>query len=154
MGGVGKTTAASLVVREEAVARSFDRICWVALGQDPSILELQRILLRQLTGGTAISESLMKPAEVLGVLREAARGKRSLVVLDDLWELRHEEALNPLVPQEARRRLLDPRASCGRLLVQGADKGSIAELDVGSIVRARLERSVAGGESEGREKTE
>ena len=51
--GVGKTTLLALLLREakEEVCAAFDRVCWIAFGQEPNLPELQNSLYRQLTGG-------------------------------------------------------------------------------------------------------
>eukprot|EP00937_MAST-01D_sp_MAST-1D-sp2_P004093 g4093.t1 len=96
-GGVGKTTLAAMLVRHDMVRRSFDRIGWVSVGQAPDILELQRLLFTQLTGGVIEA----KPGsthelqlQALQALQEASAGKRWLVVLDDVWDNTHEKLLN------------------------------------------------------------
>ena len=41
MGGVGKTTIAAALIEDEDIRKSFDRIVWVSVGQEPDIRELQ-----------------------------------------------------------------------------------------------------------------
>ena len=50
MGGVGKSVSASLFVRDATVRSSFEKICWVSVGQEPDTAALQQVLHMQLVG--------------------------------------------------------------------------------------------------------
>ena len=141
MGGVDKTTLLALLLREaqEEVCAAFDRVCWIAFGQEPNLPELQKSLHRQLTGGeelVGVPEGPKREEAALRKLHEAAKGQRVLVILDDAWEARHEKALNPLDPREQTSRLL-VSTRLRRLL--GAKK-NLVEVDVGLLTQSEAVR--------------
>ena len=83
MGGIGKTLVASWLVRQPSVREKFDTIVWVTLGQTPSAVGVQSLVLQQLTGvGFSAGES---PEERTQQLQHAMRQKNLLLVLDDCW---------------------------------------------------------------------
>ena len=91
MGGVGKTVIAAAVVREPRVASTYDRICWVSIGQRPIITELQKSLLLQL--GAAVPTS-NDEHELHEAMEAAASGVKLLLVIDDPWRAEHIEQLD------------------------------------------------------------
>jgi hypothetical protein len=121
-GGVGKTIMAVLTVNDPAVRAAFDRIGWVSVGQTPAVMEMQRMLFRQLTEdgmvvkGDATTESQLKE------LQAACESKRWLVVLDDVWDRAHEKQLNCIDPSSPSKLLVTTRI---RGLVQGCDEVSL-----------------------------
>ena len=50
MGGIGKTTISTWLVRQEGSRRQFEQIVWLTLGQEPNLPGLQALLYVQLTG--------------------------------------------------------------------------------------------------------
>ena len=83
-GGVGKTTIAAALVHEVEVRSSFEKIVWVSVGQEPDIRELQDSIHFQLTK-SFLPEDKTHDSEVPQVLRDAAKGVKLLLVLDDIW---------------------------------------------------------------------
>ena len=94
MGGSGKTTLSASIVRLEEVRGHFDRIAFVSAGQEPATLELQRVMHLQLVGQPMEEKSTGTSESQRGALQNAAAGKRWLVVLDDVWQVGHEQVLN------------------------------------------------------------
>ena len=74
-GGVGKTTMAAAIVRDPAIRGSFDAIGWVSVGQQPSILEMQRVLYQQLVGEPMAVKDGATVATQLSDLQAACIGK-------------------------------------------------------------------------------
>ena len=80
MGGVGKTTAAAQLIRDPEVSSAFERLLWVSVSQKPDVLQLLKVLHRQMT-------SRQMPADVRDelhaaqLLREAAIGVNLVMVL-------------------------------------------------------------------------
>ena len=91
MGGVGKTTISSWIVREAKVRESFDTIAWVTLGQTPDIKMSTNILHMQLTG--LEMQPGLSGAEAQQALTNAFSLKNVLVVVDDCWEAAHAKQL-------------------------------------------------------------
>ncbi len=108
MGGVGKTTLAVALVHDEGIRRSFEKILWVSVGQEPDIRELQDSLHHQITK-QHLPPAARSAADVVTALRDAARGKRTLLVLDDVWEAKYEKALSCIDPDNDSRCLITSR---------------------------------------------
>ncbi|CAN6696593.1 unnamed protein product [Malus baccata var. baccata] len=82
MGGVGKTTLTQLLYNDEQVKEHFDTHAWVCVSEQYDALRVIKTLTEEIT---------KKPCDILEMnylevqLREQLRGKRFLLVLDDLW---------------------------------------------------------------------
>eukprot|EP01052_Picozoa_sp_SAG31_P006593 SAG31_NODE_304_length_18019_cov_10.386440_8_plen_750_part_00 len=92
MGGIGKTVTGAAIVRNADVRRYFHAIIWLPLGQSPVIAKLQNLCHMQCTGMEMSPE--LSNLEQKQALQQAMKGKRLLLVLDDLWEMDHEQELN------------------------------------------------------------
>ena len=79
---MGKTTIASALVRDEVIRGSFEKLVWVSVGQQPDIRELQESIFGQLTR-RSIPTSAKTPDLVEMAIRDAAKGSKVLLVLDD-----------------------------------------------------------------------
>jgi hypothetical protein len=96
MGGIGKTVLAATLAHDPKVRQAFlDSIYWLTIGQKPNVLDLQNQLLRQLTGS---KETLTTEQEAKDALREALEGRRTLLVLDDVWNVDHADAFSVTAP--------------------------------------------------------
>ncbi|CAN6696600.1 unnamed protein product [Malus baccata var. baccata] len=82
MGGVGKTTLAQLLYNDEQVKEHFDTHAWVCVSEQYDALRVIKTLTEEITK-KACDILEMNYLEVQ--LREQLRGKRFLLVLDDLW---------------------------------------------------------------------
>ena len=93
MGGLGKTTLAAAVVRDERVRGHFTRVGFVSAGQEPAVLEEQRTLHLQLARTTLEAKPDATVASQREALQDAAAKKTWLIILDDLWTAEHEQQL-------------------------------------------------------------
>ena len=125
MGGVGKTTIAAALVHDKDVQSSFTKIVWLSVGQEPAIRELQDSCHFQLTNCHLPEESKTQ-TEVLQVLRKAAEGVNMLLVLDDVWESKHEKPFTCLDPDNSSRLLVTTRI---RGLMQNSTEVEMGVLD-------------------------
>jgi hypothetical protein len=82
MGGLGKTTLAQLLFNDEEVKKNFDPKGWACVSEDFDVDRVTKTILQSL-----ISENCDgKDRNWLQVkLQENLKGKKFLVVLDDLW---------------------------------------------------------------------
>jgi|MDSY01.2.fsa_nt_gb hypothetical protein len=124
MGGVGKTTIAAALIHDEEIRGSFDSLLWVSLGQEPDIQELSDSIHHQLTK-QHFADDVKSDADRLTALRDAAKSKDVLLVLDDVWDPTHEKPLNCINSDNASRLLVTTR-------IRGLLKNS-AEVDVGVL---------------------
>ena len=81
-GGIGKTTVSTYLVHEEGTRKQFERVVWVALGQEPNLAQLQESVHVQLTGQAFDGQPTAE--EKLEALRQAIVGKDVLLVLERL----------------------------------------------------------------------
>ena len=90
--GIGKTVTGAALVRDADVRDHFDQIVWLPLGQTPVMEKLQSSALEQVSGQQM--DPTLSDEERQSALRDAFRGKRVLLALDDLWEEEHAPQLN------------------------------------------------------------
>ncbi|KAK4425431.1 putative disease resistance protein RXW24L [Sesamum alatum] len=95
MGGIGKTTLARLVYNDPLLAKHFDNRAWAAVGQDFQARDILETMLLSLASGLLSKNETaeMETMELMEQLYQAQKGRRYLVVLDDLWS---EEAWDTL----------------------------------------------------------
>ncbi|KAL4614023.1 hypothetical protein ACB092_07G025400 [Castanea dentata] len=88
MGGLGKTTLAQLVYNDVRVEKHFEKRIWVCVSDDFQIIRLVRAIIESIDGsGCNLSE--LDPLQQH--LQEKLRGRRFLLVLDDVWNENHEK---------------------------------------------------------------
>jgi hypothetical protein len=92
MGGIGKTVVSTWLVRHEAVRTSFSKLIWLPLGQTPNLKKLQETAYHQMTGDDMAPD--FAHDDRCNALRNCMKGVNLLLILDDIWEAEHEEALN------------------------------------------------------------
>ncbi|CAD6252606.1 unnamed protein product [Miscanthus lutarioriparius] len=76
MGGLGKTTLAQLIYNDPRVQEQFQLLKWVCVSDDFNVCNLANEICNE-------SETTLEKA--LNKLQEHLRGKRYLLVLDDVW---------------------------------------------------------------------
>ncbi|CAH2080457.1 unnamed protein product [Thlaspi arvense] len=82
MGGVGKTTLAQLVFNDEKVKEHFDMKAWVCVSDEFDIMRITKVILESVTSRKCEFTSLDKVQEQL---INSFKGKKFLIVLDDIW---------------------------------------------------------------------
>ncbi|KAJ0860883.1 putative virus X resistance protein-like, coiled-coil [Helianthus annuus] len=82
MGGVGKTTLARLLYNDTKVQGHFQLKGWVCVSNDFDILKISNSIFQSMTRENKKYDDL---DQVQNALREQLKGKRFLVVLDDVW---------------------------------------------------------------------
>uniref|UniRef100_A0A0D9XS80 NB-ARC domain-containing protein n=1 Tax=Leersia perrieri TaxID=77586 RepID=A0A0D9XS80_9ORYZ len=80
MGGVGKTTLAQIVYNDSRMQESFDMRAWVCVSEKFDVHALTRSIICSLKKGGVIYQNI-----VLEKLVDEIRGKKVLLVLDDVW---------------------------------------------------------------------
>lgn len=92
MGGMGKSVLALALCHDDALRRAFPAgIAWVALGQTPDLLAVQNRLMRLLDPKAQPAET---QADGGARLRQTLRDRRALLVVDDVWDAGHVQALD------------------------------------------------------------
>ncbi|XP_073037965.1 disease resistance protein RGA2-like [Primulina eburnea] len=82
MGGIGKTTLTQLVYNDERVEKHFELRIWVCVSVDFSLQRLIKAILESVQGGGC---SVTELDPLMCLLQENLRGKKFLLVLDDVW---------------------------------------------------------------------
>ncbi|KAG8371945.1 hypothetical protein BUALT_Bualt12G0015500 [Buddleja alternifolia] len=85
MGGLGKTTLAQLVYNDARTEKHFELRIWVCVSDDFSIQRLVRAIIESIGG--VINDSELDPLQ--RQLQESLRGRKFLLVLDDVWNENH-----------------------------------------------------------------
>ena len=96
-GGIGKSVLAAALANDETVQRHFpDGVFWVTVGERDEIVTSQAALLGLLGSE---ERQLRSMSEARDVLAETLAGKRSLIVVDDVWSVTAAKAFRVTGPQ-------------------------------------------------------
>ncbi|XP_011045059.1 PREDICTED: putative disease resistance protein RGA3 [Populus euphratica] len=82
MGGIGKTTLAKLVYNDHDVTTHFDKTIWVCVSDPFNEITIAKAILEDLMGS---APNLNELQTLLKHVQESIRGKKFLLVLDDVW---------------------------------------------------------------------
>ncbi|CAL2235866.1 unnamed protein product [Prunus armeniaca] len=96
IGGMGKTTLAQLVYNDPRVRRHFELEMWVSVNDN---FNPKRIINQMLGYVTKSSHDSLQIGVLQSQLRQSLRGKRYVLVLDDVWNHDQDEwdkLINPL----------------------------------------------------------
>ncbi|CDO99149.1 unnamed protein product [Coffea canephora] len=99
MGGLGKTTLARKIYKHIEVERAFKQFAWVSVTQQCNTMTVFRDILKQLVPDQR-KESVekMDERELVGELYRVQKETKSLVFLDDLWEIEDWKCLSVAFP--------------------------------------------------------
>ncbi|XP_062078930.1 putative disease resistance protein RGA1 [Humulus lupulus] len=82
LGGLGKTTLAQLAYNDERVVKHFDLRIWVCVNDE---FNLEKIMISIIEGSSRSKYEFLGMDVLQFQLRELLKGKRYLLVLDDVW---------------------------------------------------------------------
>ncbi|PHT27816.1 hypothetical protein CQW23_32582 [Capsicum baccatum] len=97
MGGISKTTLANEVYNDACIRSHFDVCAWATLSQQHNVKEILLSLLRSTKGDTF---DMNNEAELANMLQKSLKGKRYLIVLDDMWKSEAWDAVRLCFPSE------------------------------------------------------
>ncbi|XP_074588067.1 putative disease resistance protein RGA3 [Curcuma longa] len=83
MPGVGKTTLAQELFDDETVKKHFELRLWVYVSRDFDLMRIMRCMIESIDGFTCDLSSLNNLQQEV---RKKVRGRRYLLVLDDVWQ--------------------------------------------------------------------
>ncbi|XP_059440906.1 putative disease resistance RPP13-like protein 1 [Corylus avellana] len=88
MGGIGKTTLAKLLFHDEKVQSFFELKAWACVSEDFNVVRVTKAVLKMVTTESCDDDDL----NLLQVkLEKNLKGKKFLVVLDDLWNENYDD---------------------------------------------------------------
>ncbi|XP_062016583.1 putative disease resistance RPP13-like protein 1 [Rosa rugosa] len=88
MGGLGKTTLAQLVYKDDRVKKHFNHQSWLCVSEEFDVTELTQYIYRSVTSDVCNITDL----DMLQVkLQTTLTGKKFLFVLDDVWTMTNDE---------------------------------------------------------------
>ncbi|PHT52599.1 hypothetical protein CQW23_07061 [Capsicum baccatum] len=97
MGGIGKTTLANAVYNDACIRSHFDVCAWATVSQQHNVKKILLSLLHSTKGGTI---DMNDEAELASMLQKSLKGKRYLIVLDDMWKTEAWDAVRLCFPSE------------------------------------------------------
>ncbi|XVF37489.1 hypothetical protein REPUB_Repub20aG0012600 [Reevesia pubescens] len=83
MGGLGKTTLAQSVCKNEKVQDYFNKIIWVCVAENFDVPRILQEMVESLTGKTC---DMKNKNAILEKIQKELEGKTYLLVLDDVWD--------------------------------------------------------------------
>ncbi|MEM7067051.1 MAG: NB-ARC domain-containing protein [Cyanobacteria bacterium P01_B01_bin.77] len=89
MGGIGKSVLAAALVQNDEIQQRFpDGVLWVTLGQQPDMLSMVNLWIREL-GDYDYNPTTLQAASLH--LRTLLADRKALLVIDDVWHPEHVE---------------------------------------------------------------
>ncbi|PSS12025.1 Disease resistance RPP13-like protein [Actinidia chinensis var. chinensis] len=88
MGGIGKTTVAQVVYNDEVVKKHFDLKAWICVSDNFDIMRITKEIAGYVHGDSSGSKTL---DQLQDQLKSALDGKKFLIVLDDVWDVKYNE---------------------------------------------------------------
>ncbi|XP_050272994.1 putative disease resistance protein RGA3 [Quercus robur] len=88
MGGLGKTTLAQLIYNDARVEKHYDMRIWVCVSDDFHVRKLVGAIIESIDGSPC---NLSELDSLQQCLQGKLRGRKFLLVLDDVWDEYHEE---------------------------------------------------------------
>jgi hypothetical protein len=83
MGGIGKTTLAQLVYKDERVKEHFDLQAWVCVSDEFDVFRVTKTILEGVGSSTNVDSKNLNLLQV--TLQDKLMGKKFFLVLDDVW---------------------------------------------------------------------
>ncbi|KAL3650565.1 hypothetical protein CASFOL_006968 [Castilleja foliolosa] len=100
MGGIGKTTLARAFFEDPMVSNWYYYIIWINVGPDYQVTDIVESILNHVDPKTTTEDNLLGVGdERVSHFHENLKGRRCLVVLDDVWNKEVIEAVRELLPE-------------------------------------------------------
>ncbi|PIA30483.1 hypothetical protein AQUCO_05500036v1 [Aquilegia coerulea] len=99
MGGSGKTTLAKEVYNHQNIKSHFDSYAWTSISQQMNARAVLQEILRKVGNTPSLETGSMQEVELVEKIHAILEGKRYLVVLDDIWNTKDWDVLEPAFPK-------------------------------------------------------
>ncbi|KAK4709512.1 hypothetical protein R3W88_030437 [Solanum pinnatisectum] len=129
MGGVGKTTLAKAVYNDEKVKNHFNLKAWFCVSEPYDALRITKGLLQEIGSFDSKADGNLNQLQVK--LKEILKGKRFLIVLDDMWNDNYNEwddLRNPFVKGDVGSKIIVTTRKESVALVMGKEQISMGIL--------------------------
>ncbi|KAL0397280.1 UNVERIFIED_CONTAM: Disease resistance protein RPP13 [Sesamum calycinum] len=100
MGGIGKTTLAKNVYQDPFIVYHFDICAWVTVSQEYCLREILLCLLDCTTKGLTTDMHKESDEELCMRLYKSLKGRRYLIVIDDIWMTKAWDDIKILFPDD------------------------------------------------------
>ncbi|KAM3320871.1 hypothetical protein P3S67_008073 [Capsicum chacoense] len=97
MGGIGKTILVKEVYNDACIRSHFDVCAWATVSQQHDVKKMLVSLMRYTKGGTIDMDD---EAELANMLQKSLKGKRYLIVLEEMWKSEAWDAVRLCFPSE------------------------------------------------------
>ncbi|KAL5998093.1 hypothetical protein ACLOJK_009028 [Asimina triloba] len=101
MGGLGKTTLAKKAYNHIEVKKNFNARAWVSVSQQYSVRELFLVIGKCCSACSVDKLERMADIELRNTIHENLKGRRYLIVLDDMWDYEAWDSLKEAFPDES-----------------------------------------------------
>nr|XP_009773429.1 PREDICTED: LOW QUALITY PROTEIN: putative disease resistance RPP13-like protein 1 [Nicotiana sylvestris] len=118
MAGLGKTTLAKAVYNNEKVKDHFDPKAWFCVSEPYDVSRITKGLLQEIGSSNLMVDNNLNQLQIK--LKESLKGKKFLIVLDDVWNDKYiewDDLRNPFAQGER-----------GSKIIVTTRKGSVAEM--------------------------
>ncbi|PIA34017.1 hypothetical protein AQUCO_03900129v1 [Aquilegia coerulea] len=99
MGGSGKTTLAKEVYNHQNIKDHFDSYAWTSISRQMNARAVLQEILRKVGNTPSLETGSMQEVELVEKIHAILEGKRYLVVLDDIWNTKDWDVLEPAFPK-------------------------------------------------------
>ncbi|XVF77706.1 hypothetical protein PTKIN_Ptkin14bG0068500 [Pterospermum kingtungense] len=82
MGGIGKTTIMKHINNQLLQENRFEKVVWVTVSKELNVVKLQEDIARAMDMKSLPENEIERPAELMKILK----GKRHVLILDDVWK--------------------------------------------------------------------
>ncbi|KAH0745538.1 hypothetical protein KY285_007195 [Solanum tuberosum] len=99
MGGIGKTTLVRKVYDDSYIRSRFDKQAWVTVSQEYN----ERQMLLELVSSITRSKQETSDDELMEILYRGLKGRRFLIVIDDIWSTKAWDQMQRTFPNDDNR---------------------------------------------------
>ncbi|PHT92698.1 hypothetical protein T459_00580 [Capsicum annuum] len=89
MAGIGKTTLAKAVYNDEKVRDHFGLKAWICVSEPYDVVKITKVLLQEISSFDSMFNNNLNKLQIR--VKESLKGKRFLIVLDDVWNDNYSE---------------------------------------------------------------
>ncbi|CAI9109282.1 OLC1v1009084C10 [Oldenlandia corymbosa var. corymbosa] len=129
MGGIGKTTLVKKVHEDVEIKKAFQILAWVTVSETWDTMEVLKDLIKQLYKEIKISvqagldSSVTSTRELKAHVKEFLKGKRYLIVFDDVWDSQFWESFKFVLPE----------GSCGNRVILTTRNANVGNASSGEF---------------------